>query len=219
MTHQVSRRRLLQLATAAAAALPLSRLPLPAASAGTVPWTDATTLTLEAWSDTMVPGEKRSGDDASIAGAAAGPGAVQAGAVDLMRFPPVGLAPLLPALAAALGVEATRYAAQHQVVLEPTLPPFVALPFEHRTALALELLDGDRPDQLAWYGLAGVATLAFHTAAHLDTAQAVRAGHPGLSWIGFPAPGPDDLWRFPRFSYRRKLAEPHPDTTPSGNPA
>jgi hypothetical protein len=144
---------------------------------------------------------------------------VQAGALDLMTFGPVGLAPALPGLAAGLNAEAVRYAATAGVLLDPTVPPFVALSFEHRTALALELLEGTLPDQLAWYGLAGVATLAFHTAGHLSTAEAVRSGHPGLAWIDFPPPDPDGLWRYPVFSYRRVLAEPHPRTTASGHPA
>jgi hypothetical protein len=144
---------------------------------------------------------------------------VQAGAVALMRYGPVGLAPARPALAADLDVEATRYATAHGLLPDPTVPPFVALPFEHRTALALELLEGGRPDQLAWYGLAGVAMLAFHTAGHLSTAEAVRSGHPGLAWIDFPAPDPDGLWRYPEFSYRRSLAAVHPATTATGQPA
>jgi hypothetical protein len=61
--------------------------------------------------------------------------------------------------------------------------------------------------------------LAFHTAGHLDTAAAIRAGHPGLAWLGFPAPDPDGIWRFPDFSYRSELAELHPLTTSTGNPA
>jgi hypothetical protein len=63
-----------------------------------------------------------------------------------------------------------------------------------------------------------MALLAFHTAAQFDTATAVRAGHPGLAWIGFPMPDRDGLWRFPRFSYERQLAREHPATTASGNP-
>ena len=216
---ELSRRRLLQLVTAAALAYPLGTLRLPEASAAPLPSADVETSTLEAWSDTMVPGEKRSPADRAIAGAAAGPGAVQAGALELMRFGPVGLAPALPALAAGLNAQAVRYAATAGVLLDPTVPPFVALPFEHRTALALELLEGTLPDQLAWYGLAGVATLAFHTAGHLSTADAVRSGHPGLTWIDFPPPDSDGLWRYPVFSYRRVLAERHPRTSATGSPA
>ena len=218
-TLELSRRRLLTIASAAALTIPLAQLRAPAATAAPLPSAEVTTLTLEAWSDTMVPGEKRSAADRAIAGATSGPGAVQAGAVDMMAYPPVGLAPALPALAAGMNAEAVRYAATAGVVLDPTVPPFVALPFEHRTALALELLELGHPDQLAWYGLAGVAALAFHTAGHLDTAAAVRSGHPGLTWLDFPTPDADDLWRYPEFSYRRELAASHPGTAPSGSPA
>lgn len=216
----LSRRKLLQIAAAAALTVPLAQLRLPTATAAPAPaLPDPVTQTLEAWSDTMIPGVKRSPGDRAIAGAAAGPGAVQAGAIALMNFPPVGLAPALPGLAAGLNAEATAYAASHGVVLDPTVPPFVALPFAHRTALALQLLALGHPDQLAWYGLAGIAFLAFHTAGHLDTVAAVRGGHPGLAWIDFPQPDPDGLWRYPVFSYRRVLAPSHPRTTSSGNPA
>jgi len=44
-------------------------------------------MTLEAFADTIVPGEKRSPDDHAIAGAASGPGAVGAGALELLRTP------------------------------------------------------------------------------------------------------------------------------------
>jgi hypothetical protein len=219
-TVELSRRRLLQIVSAAALTLPLTGLRMPEARAAVLPPSlDAETLTLEAWSDTMVPGEKRSAGDRAIVGAAAGAGAVQAGAVDMMRFGPVGLAPALPALAAGMNAEATRYAAAHGLTPDPTVPPFVALPFEHRTGLALELLDDSRPDRLAWYGLAGIAMLAFHTAGHLHTADAVRSGHPGLAWIDFPLPDADGLWRYPVFSYRRTLADVHPATTSTGQPA
>jgi len=223
VTAELSRRRLLQIVSAAALAYPLTALRLPEAAAAPtapgLPLTPLDAMTLEAWSDTMVPGEKRSPGDRAIAGAATGPGAVQAGALELMQFGPVGLAPALPALAAGLNAQAVRYAATAGILLDPTVPPFVALPFEHRTALALELLEGTLPDQLAWYGLAGVATLAFHTAGHLSTADAVRSGHPGLAWIDFPPPDSDGLWRYPVFSYRRVLAEPHPRTSATGSPA
>lgn len=220
---QVSRRRLLQLASAAALTLPLAQLRAPAAGAVPLPappaGLDAVTETLEAWSDTMIPGEKRSPGDQAVAGVTSGPGAVQAGAVILMNYPPVGLAPALPGLAAGLDARAAGYAATHGVAPDPTVPPFVALPFGHRTSLALQLLEESTPDQLLWFGLAGVAFLAFHTAGHLDTVEAVRSGHPGLAWIDFPAPDPDGLWRYPTFSYRRQLAPSHPGTTATGNPA
>lgn len=208
---------MLQLAAAAVASTSLVPLVTDATAAGAD--TFAQQMTLEAWADTIVPGQKRHRGDRVIAGACEGPGAVQAGVWTLMNDPDVGIAPILPALTAQLNSAATQYAVQHGIHLVLDVPPFVALPFRHRTRLALQLLDPSRPDQLLWYALAAMAMLAFHTAAQLDTGAALRAGHPGLAWIDFPKPDADGLWRFPHFSYRRALAREHPRTTSTGNPA
>ena len=219
----VSRRRVLQLAAAAVATLPLVTETARAGAAGAGPATfDVGTLeqvTLEAWADTIVPGEKRSAADRVVAGACAGPGAVQAGVWDLLNDEAVGVQPALPVFATLLNGAAINDAVAHGVVLDVTVPPFVALSFERRTAVALQLLGTSGFEQLVWYALAGIAMLAFHTAGHLDTATAVRDGHPGLTWIEFPEPDADGLWRFPDFSYQRVLASEHPATTSSGNPA
>lgn len=217
LDRPISRRHVLQLVAAAVATVPLLDVPTRAGAADPT-GSSIDRLTMEAWADTIVPGEKRDAADRAIAGACAGAGAVQAGVWDLMNDPDVGLAPVLPALVTALDTAAAAYAVTHRVRLDLTVPPFVALPFAHRTALALQLLDPSRPDQLLWYALAAMAMLAFHTAAHLDTATVVRAGHPGLAWIQFPQPDPDGLWRFSDFSYRRTLAAMHPATTSTGNP-
>lgn len=179
----------------------------------------AQVATLEAFSDTMIPGEKRYPADRAIAGVVSGPGAVQAGALAFMEFPPVGLAPALPALAAAISAQAVKYAAQHAIVLDPTVPPWVSLNFAQRTALALDLLNFSHVDYLPYYALAALPFLAFHTAGQMHTVDAVRGGHPGLATIHFPPPDPDGLWRFPVFSYRRQLARLSPRTTDSGSPA
>jgi hypothetical protein len=216
----VSRRRLLQLATAAFVAwqaAPWVAAPVRAGAPGGTT-SDLVTTTLEAFADTLIPGEKRYDGDHAVAGVARGPGAVQAGAVDLMWFPPVAIGPALPGFASALDAEAVGYAAQRRLVLDPTLPPFVALPFADRTRVCLALLDPTEPAYLAWWALAAMPFLAFHTAGHLHTADAVRRGHPGLRAIGFPQPDKDGLWRFPQFSYRRPLARPHPATTSKGSP-
>ena len=217
----ISRRRLLQFATAAAVAWQTApwaeRLTALAGPPGGTS-TDAMTTTLEAFADTLIPGRKRFDGDVAIAGVVQGPGAVQAGAVDLMWFPPAAVGPALPGFVSMLESRATAYAAQHHVVVDPTLPPFVALGFADRTRLCVELLDPSAPDYLLWWALAAMPFLAFHTAGHLHTVTAVRDGHPGLRAIGFPHPDRDGLWRFPHFSYRRKLAHPHADTTATGNP-
>ena len=218
----LSRRRLLKLATTAfvawqAAPWADKLVALAGAPGGTS--SDAATTTLEAFADTLIPGQKRFDGDYAIAGVARGPGAVQAGAVDLMWFPQAAIGPALPALATTLDARATTYALQHRLALDPTLPPFVALSFAGRTRLLLALLDPSAQDYLAWWALAAMPFLAFHTAAHLPTAYAVRHGHAGLRWIRFPQPDRDGLWRFPHFSYRRRLARSHPRTTRRGNPA
>ncbi|MGZ4427170.1 MAG: DUF5987 family protein [Nocardioidaceae bacterium] len=222
MTPDLSRRQLLRAIAAGVAAVPLleaaaSAQPGRAPSAAPDPTSDRATM--EAWSDTIVPGERRSPGDKVVAGAAAGPGAVQAGAWRLLNDPELGLGPAVPALSAALNAEAVAEAARAGLVLDPSVPPLVALPFRHRTALAVRLLNRSHSDQVVWYALAAVAMLAFHTAAHLDTAEAVRRGHPGLAWLRFPAPGADGLWRYEHFSYRQALARRHPRTTRTGHPA
>jgi len=221
----VSRRRLLQLATAAfvswQAAPWTDRLAAYAGDLAGNPGgttSDAMTTTLEAFADTLIPGAKRYDGDHAVAGAARGPGAVHAGAVDLMWFPEAAIGPALPSLAGYLSTRASAYAIQHALPLDPTLPPFVGLSFDDRTRLLLELLDPNAQDYLVWWALAAMPFLAFHTAGHLHTADAVRRGHPGLRWIGFPRPDGDGLWRFPHFSYRRRLAHSHPHTTRNGNP-
>lgn len=222
MPLELHRRQLFRLGLAAAAAWQLEPWAMPATAApaaGNSLPPSHVEATLEAFSDTVIPGAKRYPTDRAIAGAAVGPGAVQAGALDLMNFPAVGIGPGLPALAAMINAKAVAYAAAQGLVLDPTVPPFVALDFRHRTALAVELLDFSQPDYLAYYALAAVACLAFHTAGHLHTADAVRAGHPGLKALGFPMPDADGLWRFPVFSYRRRLARRHPHTTRTGHPA
>jgi hypothetical protein len=174
--------------------------------------------TLEAFADTLIPGEKRYAGDLAIAGAVSGAGAVQGGAIEMMTYPPVGLAKTLPDVALVLNLRTVLYALTHNIKLSLQMPPFVELDFASRTGLLLEILDGNGPLHDAYYGLASVAFLGYYTAGYLDTADALRDGHPGLKAIGFPPPDPDGVWRFPEFSYRRVLAVPHPDSR-NGQPA
>lgn len=177
------------------------------------------TITIEAFADTILPGEKRWPDDAAVAGAAAGPGAVAAGAVELLEQPGGGMAEALDSLAYSLNEHAAAYASEHGLALDPDVPGFVALPFEHRTALVQILTAPDNPEKQMWVSLAVFCTMAFDSAAHLRTVDAIAAGHPGLMTIGYFPPDEDGQWRFPAFSYGRQLASLHPDTTSTGSPA
>ncbi len=230
MSTGPTRRRLVAGLAGALAALQAGAVSLPAAAAapGGLPLTLPTAApagpldtvaTLEAFADTMVPGEKRHPGDQAIAGAAPGPGAVQAGAITLLNLPDLGLGPLMPVLAGLLNTEATAYALAKGRVLLPTWPPFAALDFADRTDLATRMLRTGEPDQQIWVLLALFSALAFDTAAHLHTTEALAQRHPGLAWLRFPAPDPDGLWRFPHYSYGRPLAHEHPHTTAGGHPA
>ncbi len=135
-------------------------------------------MTLEAWADTIIPGEKRWPDDRAIAGVSTGGGSVAAGAIEVLQTDA-----------------------------------------EHRIALVDRLCKPGHPEKQIWVNLAVFSNMAFDTGTHLSTPEALAAGHPGLTHIGFRKPDADGIWRFPDYTYHRQLAQPHPDTTPSGSPA
>nr|WP_158883440.1 DUF5987 family protein [Amycolatopsis anabasis] len=175
-------------------------------------------MTLEAFADTIIPGEKRTGDDRAIAGAATGGGAVAAGALELLRMSAPGLDTGLDGFADRLNEHAGAYAAEHELAPERSVPPFVALPYRHRAALVERLTSPGHPEKDGWVLLALFSNMAFDSAAHRHTAEALRAGHPGLVAMGFAEPDSDGVWRFPQYSYGRPLADLHPATTDSGSP-
>lgn len=176
-------------------------------------------MTLEAFADTIVPGRKRSPDDRAIAGVSTDGGAVASGALALLEDPASGFAAALAPLSEALNSHAASYAESHGLPLTPGTPPFVALSYDHRTALLSDLLKPGHPEQEMWVGLALFSNMAFDSAAHIGVHEALAAGHPGLLAIGIARPDDDGLWRFPEYSYGRPLAPLHPDTVPSGSPA
>ncbi|MEV0155840.1 DUF5987 family protein [Micromonospora sp. NPDC050686] len=176
-------------------------------------------MTIEAFADTVIPGERRSPDDRAIAGAAEGGGAVTSGALALLTSEEGGFAGLLSTLVVGLNDHAQAWADKRGIALDSDVPPFVALGFADRTRLAAELMGPGHPEQELWVPLAMFSFMAWDTGADRHTVEAIAAGHPGLTAMGFAAPGPDGLWRFPEFSYRRELAAVHPLTTPSGDPA
>jgi enediyne biosynthesis protein E8 len=180
-------------------------------------WEVTRMATLEAFADTIIPGEKRSPEDRTVAGAAVGGGAVEAGAIELLEMPEGGFAPLLNHVAESLSEYATDYAGQHGLALDGSVPPFVALPFADRTALVQALTAPEHPERELWAGIAIFCYMAFDSAAHMHTADAIRAGHVGLATLGYANPDDDGLWRFPDHSYGGQPAPLHPDTAPSGS--
>jgi len=176
-------------------------------------------ITLEAFADTFVPGEKRFPGDIAVAGAAAGPGAVEAGALELLETPATGVSDGLAELADSLNEHAAQYAKERGISIDRDLLPFAALGFECRTELIETLVAPDHPEKEFWILTALFCFMAFDTAAHMGTVSALEGGHPGLTAMGYARPDPDGLWRFPDYSYGRQLARVHPATTPSGDPA
>ncbi|MFF9322202.1 DUF5987 family protein [Streptomyces sp. NPDC014735] len=173
--------------------------------------------TLEAFADTIVPGAKRNDEDRAVAGVVPGPGAVAAGALELLRTAATGLSDSLDEFADALNAHARLHAAGEPAEPDPAVPPFVALSYAERTRLVTVLTAPGHPERDLWVSLALFSNMAFDTGAHLHTADAIAAGHPGLAALGFAPPSHDGQWRFAEFSYGRPLARLHPDTTPSGS--
>lgn len=182
-----------------------------------MPETDTKTLTLEAYADTIVPGEKRFEGDRAIAGAAPGPGAVQAGAIALLHDDATGVTAGLDYLSQALNEKATAYAEEHDLTLDDDVPAFVALSYDDRVALVKTLVDWDNPERDGWVLLTMFSNMAFDSASHVSLTDALAQGHPGLKAMGVTDPDEDGLWRFPDYSYRRPLARLHPDTLPNGS--
>jgi hypothetical protein len=209
---RIDRRQFLRAVVAALVSTQVPGLRSTNARADAASLDPAVVQTMEAFADALIPGEKRSAADRTVAGAGVGPGAVQAGALDLLSSERSGLAAFLPVLSDAVNTGAAAYAAERGITLDPALPPLVALDFAARTAFLVELLAAAGPFQVPFLLLTLVVFVAYHAAAHLPTVDAVRGHHPGLAAIGFPLPQADGLWRFPDFSYRRRLARRHPRT-------
>lgn len=179
--------------------------------------TDVRTLTLEAFADTVIPGEKRWPGDRAIAGVSEGGGAVQAGALAVLDMPEGGMAPALDDVVAALNVHAENYRERQGLPTDEEVPPFTALSFSDRTALMNELTAVGHPEKELWTGMALFCYMAFDTGAHMSTVDALAQGHPGLTLMRYEKPDADGVWRFPDYSYRRPLSKLHPDTLENGS--
>lgn len=177
------------------------------------------TMTLEAFADTIIPGEKRWPGDRAVAGVSAGGGSVAAGALELLTTEATGVTAGLQPLAGMLNGHATTYAVEHGIELDEGVPPFVSLTYEHRAALVRRLTTPGHPEKDGWVSLALFCNMAYDSAAHLHTADALAAGHPGLTAMNIGTPGADGRWRYGAYSYRKPLAEILPGTTASGSPA
>ncbi|GAB6899190.1 DUF5987 family protein [Kineosporia succinea] len=179
-------------------------------------------LTLEAFADTVIPGRRRSEDDVAISGVHDTPGAVEAGALDVLTDPAAGLSDGIGEMADLLHERVTELIPAEQVpspsvVDGREVPVFVRLTYEQRRLVVAALTESSYPEREIWFLVALFAYMAYDSAPHLDTAKAVRDGHPGLLQLGFDQPGDDGLWRNDKPGYGRPTARPRPGTDERGN--
>ncbi|MEO7269823.1 MAG: DUF5987 family protein [Knoellia sp.] len=182
-------------------------------------------LTLEAFADTVIPGVKRHPEDVAIAGLDDSPGAVEAGALEVLLDPATGLEDGVGEMADLLNDHARLRVRDHDhdhdhdhaPVGAGGLPDFVALHHADRRALLAELTAHEHPQRELWFLMALFCYMAFDSAPHLDTATAVRDGHPGLVHLGFLQPDDDGLWRASAPSYGRPTARVRAGTDEFGN--
>jgi hypothetical protein len=193
------RQALTRAGTAGLAAFVASALPLvadvrPARAAASPSLTDAT---LQAFSDTIIPGRHATTTDLgnaidprAIAGVDPLPGAVEADALALYHHPEVGFDALAPAFLAELEVRSL-----------PNGGDFLSLGFDARVQTCLAGLDFGNATRLVWEAAAAVPFTAFCAAALIKNATAHTAS--GYDVMGLPGIAPNG---YRSFSYRRRLS-------------
>lgn len=170
--------------------------------------------TLEAFADTIIPGRKRHPGDDAIAGVSETPGAVEAGALTVLCDPATGIEDGVGEMAELLDVVAAAWARDHD---RPTVRDFVDLDYADRRAVVGALTGRDEPQRDLWFLLALFATMAYDSAPHRETADAVADDASGLRAMGYLPATPDGRWAFPDHSYRRPLANLRAGTDARGN--
>ncbi len=146
-------------------------------------------MTLEAFADTIVPGNKRWPGDRAVAGVSSDGGSVAAGAMELLESPAGGLSQWLGGLAGMLNGHAQNYAGEQGIELDDTVPAFVSLDYDDRVALVLRLTAWEHPERQGWVNLVMFSNMAWDTGAHMHTVDALAAGHPGPAHPGLRATG------------------------------
>lgn len=208
----LSRRQLLKRTSAVGlAALVAQARPVAKAMALTLPSTpltqnpSLTDATLQAFSDTMIPGRKVAKTEAgnaidpnAIAGVDPLPGAVEADALALYHNAEVGFDALAPAFLAELETRSLPHGGD-----------FLHLDYSSRVQVCLAGLDFSNPTLLVWDAAAAVPFTAFCAAALIRDATWKDAV--GYKVMGLPGTAPNG---YSDYSYRRKL---NVERTKNGN--
>lgn len=170
--------------------------------------TPAQTAALEAYADTVIPGCCRHDDDIAIAGVSDTPGAVQAGALQVLTDPATGIEDGIGEMADLLDERATHWARTQNI---PDVHRFADLQYGDRRRLLATLTGPDEPHHELWFLVALFANMAYDSAPHLETATAVAQGAPGLTAMGFAAAS-NGRWVANQPSYVVPMAKLHPAT-------
>lgn len=171
---------------------------------------DCERLALEAFADTIVPGCKRFPGDRAIAGVSEDFGAVEAGALTVLADPATGIEDGITLMAQMLDAEAGEMWGRPETV-------FADLPYEQRRLLVTRLTASGTQMRDFWFLLALFAYMAYDSAPHLDTADAVVSEKSGLTAMGFTGPNSDGRWGTTPAGYGRPMASLHPGTDENGN--
>ncbi|WP_201848144.1 DUF5987 family protein [Myceligenerans indicum] len=197
--------------------LPPTRRPRTAALGERPTLAPAQRLALEAFADTVVPGRKRHPDDVAIAGVDDTPGAVECGALDVLTDPATGIEDGVGDMADLLDRRAAAWADRHG---GRPVARFADLGYPDRRRLVAELTDPAEPEKDLWFLVALFATMAYDSAPHLETADALDPAvtpASGLRAMGFFPPS-GGRWAFDRGGYGRPLARLKPGTDDHGDP-
>ncbi|RPF19724.1 DUF5987 family protein [Myceligenerans xiligouense] len=198
--------------------LPPTRRPRTAPLGERPTLTDAQRVALEAYADTVVPGRKRHPDDVAIAGVDDTPGAVECGALDVLTDPATGIEDGVGGMADLLDQRAVTWATARE--LPDPVGRFADLGYTDRRRLVAELTDPEEPEKDLWFLVALFATMAYDSAPHLETADALDPAvtpASGLRAMGF-FPPVDGRWAFDRGGYGRPLARLRAGTDDHGDP-
>lgn len=206
LAAELSRRQFLQhtsvlgIVALVASALPAAeRLALAPAEAQDASYSDAT---LQAFSDTIIPGRKAEKTDLgdpidprAIAGVDPDPGAVEADALRLYHHELTGFDTLEPAFLADLNVRSLPHGGD-----------FLSLAYDARVAVVLGAFDFANPARVLYEAAAAVPFTAFCAAAVHPIGTSANAS--GYRAMGYPGGGPNSApVMYPySFSYRKKLA-------------
>ena len=159
--------------------------------------------TLQAFSDTIIPGRKAATTDLgdsihpqAIAGVDPDPGAVEADALRLFHNPLIGFDALEPAFLTDLSTRSLQQGAD-----------FLDLAFDKRVQVLLGAYDFSNPTRVVYEAAAAVPFTAFCAAALHPFGNNRNAS--GYKVMGYPGGGPNDnpvMYPY-SFSYRKKLAK------------